>query len=208
MAHSWTSVDVVTADGVAISHRFGFHDPPSEKLLVILPGRVYLAEHPVPYYLRQAALGLGYDVLSMQFGFQVSASANLSMEGLAAECRLALEPVLGRGYQKVCLAGKSLGTPLAVQLAGEMGDAEVSLLLLTPIGTAVRDCGERRTLAVIGTADRFYSSEAVAADAGRVNVAWEVFEGLNHSLEVPGDWETNVRVLGEVIVACEAFLQE
>jgi hypothetical protein len=104
------------------------------------------------------------------------------------------------------VVGKSLGTPLAVQLAKDVAVESVSLILLTPVGAALHELEGIRTLAVIGTADSLYSPEVIAEFEGDPYVQWCVFENLNHGLEVEGDWQASVRALEDVIAACEQFL--
>lgn len=194
--------------GVTVHNQLLAHDPPSDKLLVVLPGKNYTCNHPVLHYLRRAALTLGYDVLSVEFGFQV-ANADFdatTVETLQAEVDAAVQPALARGYRRVCVAGKSLGTPLAGDLARSLRVEAVSLLLLTPIGGALQGLGSIPTLAVFGSADVLYAPEIVAAFDGHPTVTCRVFDGLNHSLEVKGDWRASLAVLPDIIAACADFL--
>jgi hypothetical protein len=115
---------------------------------------------------------------------------------------------MSRGYDHICIAGKSMSSPVAVALAHRIAAQNISLILLTPIGTAVQDVGATRTLAVIGTADPLYSAEQVSADADRANVTWQAFLHLNHGLEMADDWKGSVAALGQIIGACEGFLQQ
>lgn len=204
------SIDVTAAGGIRVRHAF-FHYENSDKLLVILPGSRYTGDHPLLYYLRSMGLNLGYDVLSVQYSFQAvshnTATDTLDWARLHAEVNVALGHVLDRNYRRICIAGKSLGTPLAVTQAQKNPAPQTSLLLLTPILDAVQQAGDMLTLAVIGTADSGYKADAVAADSSRENVTWRVFEGLNHSLEVPGDWAASLQALHQVIAVCETFLQ-
>lgn len=182
----------------------------SDKLLVTLPGRGYTSDYPLLYYLRSVALQQGYDVLSVQYGFQVN-GADLTPENMVyvqEDVKAATTPVLAQGYKQVCVAGKSLGTPLAVELAHNIKDADVSLILLTPIGGAVMTSETLRTLAMIGTADTLYAAEWVASFANHPHITWRVFEGLNHSLEVKGDWKASLNIMSEIIAACEVFLTD
>jgi predicted alpha/beta-hydrolase family hydrolase len=200
---------IKSSSGVTAHNKLFHHESGTDKLLVILPGRGYLSEHPVLYYLRVAGLELGYDVLSIQYGFQ-AAQTDLTDEGQAQlmdEANRALQPMLARGYRRVCLAGKSLGTPLAVSLAPSLNAAEKSLILLTPVGGAVHLTGDLRALAIIGTADALYSADEIAAFKDHPTIQWLVLEGLNHGLEAPGDWLASLRALGEITRACAAFLQ-
>lgn len=78
------------------------------------------------------------------------------------------------------------------------------LILLTPIGTAALDTGATPTLAVIGTADQAYQPEQV--DATGTNVEWLVLDGLDHGLEVAGDWAASLDGLRQITRACIEFL--
>jgi surfactin synthase thioesterase subunit len=176
--------------------------------LVILPGAGYTTEHPVLYYLRRAALTQHYDVLSVQYGFQAGRRDFESQDllHLRADFRGALEPVLARGYRHICIAGKSLGTPLAAEFARSLTADSLSLLLLTPIQGALEESSRVRTLVVIGTADSRYSASEVAAFANHPTITWKVIEGLDHSLEVEGDWNASLAVLPQIIALCADFL--
>jgi len=111
-----------TTNGVWVNHLYLQHnDPPSSRLMVILPGQGYTAEHPVLYYLRKMALSLNYDVLSVQYSFQAApheiSPSDIGWHSLLREVSQAVESVMHPGYTDICFAGKSLGTPLAVQQA-------------------------------------------------------------------------------------------
>ena len=154
--------------GTTVQHHFVTQEGGSDKLLIILPGRGYTTEHPVLYWLRSTALELGYDVLSIQYGFQVG-QIDLTAENMPYvqdDVQQATKPILSRGYSKICVAGKSMGTPLAVELAQGISEAQVSLLLLTPIGRAAQPLENIPVLAVIGTADVAYAADMVRDEAG------------------------------------------
>ncbi len=204
------SIDVASRFGVRARQTLLAHPAPVDRLLVMLPGKGYTCDFPLFYFLRRAAFALGFDVLSMQYGFQVT-GGDLDLENvsyLLDDARAALEPTLERGYRQVCIAGKSLGTPLAGELARTLTLDRVSLLLLTPIGGALHGLGDLPALALIGTADALYSAELVAAFDGHPTIAWKVYDGLNHSLEVPGDWRASLAALADIIQTCEQFLQQ
>lgn len=197
------SIEVTTPAGVTVDHRLIAHDDPVG-LLILLPGRGYTCDHPVLHYLRKAAADLGYDVLSVWYSFQVASIPDdqVTMQQLAAEVDQAIKGVLqlNSGYKRVCIAGKSLGTPLAVLHAQQ---AE-RLILLTPIGTSVQDAGSKPTLAIIGTADPVYDPASI--NASRENVEWLVLDGLDHGLEAAGDWEASLDGLQQITQTCVEFL--
>jgi phosphoglycolate phosphatase len=195
-------LETVTPDGLRIEHLLITHDQP-RGLVILLPGRGYTCDYPVLYYLRKAAVIVNYDVLSVRYGFQVMPQGSgdaFPSDELAAEVDQVVEQVLHPGYERVIVVGKSLGTPLAVRYAEQ---AE-RLILLTPIGTSVLDVGAKPTLAVSGTADPSYQPELLE-QVGE-NVRWMVYDGLDHSLEVRGDWEASLDALHQVTQACVDFI--
>lgn len=204
------TIPVRSRFGVTVYNQLLAHDPAADKLLVMLPGRGYTCNHPVLHYLRRAALALSYDVLSVEYGFQVANAefdAN-SMALIQEDVEAALRPALARGYRRVCIAAKSLGTALAGELARTLPDDAVSLLLLTPIGGALQGLGRTPTLAVFGGADSLYTPEMAAAFDGHPNVSCRVFDGLNHALEVKASWRDSLATLPDIIAVCEEFLSQ
>lgn len=196
--------------GVEVSSPLFRHDPPSERLLIVLPGRGYTVVHPALFHLRYVALENGWDVLAVSYGFQNS-DGDFRPEQfplLQQDVALATAPALTRGYRQVCVAGKSLGTPLAVDLARGLKAARVSLLLLTPVSGVMQALDGIRTLAVIGTGDPLYSPEMVRLTEGDAHVDWLVYEALNHALLVEDDWRASLAALGQIMDACEQFLRE
>ncbi len=179
-----------------------------DKLLIMIPGRGYTCDFPMFYYLRSVAVQQGYDVLSVEYGFQAAhATFDFSrVNDLAEDVKDTVRPVLARKYKHICVAGKSLGTPIAANLARSITSASTSLILLTPVGDSTHGLEDMRTLVIIGTVDAAYSAEAVVPFKDHPNVKWRVFEGLDHGLEVPGHWRESVTVIPEIIGVCAAFL--
>ena len=199
----YMTIEVTTPSGVVVDQRLIAHEQPVG-LLAMLPGRGYTCDHPVLHYLGKAAAELGYDVLSVRYSFQIAprggGAAQMMLESLAGEVDLAISEALKRGYARLCIAGKSLGTPLAVLHAKQTE----RLILLTPVGTAALDVGTTPTLAVIGTADPMYQPEQIETTGA--NVDWLVLDGLDHGLEAAGDWATSLVALGQITQACVEFL--
>jgi pimeloyl-ACP methyl ester carboxylesterase len=199
---SYSFIETVTPDGLRIDHLLITNEQP-RGLVILLPGRGYTCDYPVLYYLRKAAVILNYDVLSVRYGFQVMPQGSgdaFPSDTLAAEVDQVVEQVLQPGYARLIVVGKSLGTPLAVRYAAQ---AE-RLILLTPIGTSVQDAGDKPILAVSGSADPSYQPEVVGLVG--TNVRWIVLDGLDHSLEMRGDWEASLDALHQVTQACVDFI--
>jgi len=211
MAVHTSTVKIQSQSGATTYNSLLYHDDPaSSKLMIMLPGRGYTCEHPVLYYVRRMAVKSGYDVLSIEYGFQ---AAHLDLDAqstpyLQDDVAQAVKQVMQPGYRHVCVVGKSLGTPLAAELARTLDVEQAALILLTPIGGALHGLGDIRTLAVIGTSDPLYSPEVVEAFRNNGSIEWRVFDGLNHSLEVNGDWKASIAALEHVISTCEMFLEK
>ncbi len=205
----FSTIKVNSHFGITVNNLLITQDTPSDKLLIILPGRGYTCDHPVLYYLRHAGVQLGYDVLSVQYGFQAG-NIELTDENvgfLQDDVRQAVEGTLVGGYKRVCVAGKSLGTPLAAETARTLHNDQVSLLQLTPVHGAADNLGSIPTLVVIGTADPLYRPEDVVTFQNHPTIHWEVMPDIDHSLEVRGDWVASLKILPEIIRLCEGFLQ-
>lgn len=196
--------------GVEVSSPLHQHDGPAERLLVLLPGRGYTVGHPLLFHLLHLALENGWDALAVSYGFQ-AAGGDFRPEQfplLQQDVALATAPALARGYRQVCVAGKSLGTPLAVDVARSAKAEQVSLILLTPVSGVMQALDGIRTLAVIGTDDPLYSPETVRLTEGDAHIEWRVYDGLDHALMVKDDWRASVAALRQIMGDCERFLRE
>ncbi len=196
--------------GPVMTTPFFRHIPPAERLLVLLPGRGYTVNHPILFHLLYLALENGWDALPVSYGFQTSGGDFRPEQFplLQEDVALATAPALANSYRHLCVAGKSLGTPLAVDLARSAKADSVSLILLTPVGGVMQALDGIRTLAVIGTNDPLYSPDVVRLTESDAHVDWRVYDGLNHSLIVEGDWRASLAALREIMDVCEWFLRE
>ena len=197
-------IETPSSAGVTIHNRL--HSQESDLLLVLLPGVGYLVSHTILHLMSILGLNLGYDVLQIPYGFQV-AQDDFELDQIPLirkECQQTLSEALERGYQSVVLVGKSLGTLLAASLSQEFPQIE-KLILLTPVMDSTSMTGSIPTLALIGTADNAYNPDNVQNSA---TLNWRVFEGLDHGLMVPGDVQASLKVLPDVVQACEDFLRK
>jgi len=200
------AVPTPSGAGVAIQNRLMGPDGGSEKLLVMLPGNNYSCDAPAFFYLRQAAIQAGWDVLSTTYAFQV-VGGEIDGPTMLADVRAAVDQVLPKGYREVCICAKSLGSLIALPLARSLDGHRVSLLILTPIPQFfVEPVGDLRTMVVIGTADPVYQMEECAAARERADAEWVTVPGLDHGFNVKGDWKASVAAMEQVIAPCVRFL--
>lgn len=204
-----TAIEVQTPFGTtATSHLFQAA-PANPRLMIVLPGRGYIHDHPVLFHLRYMALENGFDVLAVSYGLDTSGPANPEHYfQLPAVVNRATAQAMTRGYRQVCVLGKSLGTPLAVELAAGLQAEKIAVILLTPIGSALQDQNIARfpTLALIGTGDPYFAPDLTAQTPP--NVHWQIFDALDHGLMVEDDWQASTRALHDIIQTCESFLKE
>lgn len=199
-------IPVSSSAGLTVRNRWLRHeDPASDRLLVMLPGRNYPCEAPLFWYLQQAGLRHGYDVLAVSYGFW-RAGLEMDWEAAAAEAAEAVRQAAAAGYRHICFAGKSMGSPIARRLAREAPAAEVSLLLLTPLPQALDPVEGVRALAVIGTDDPVFPMPECQEARKRADMEWLVIDRVNHGLNHPDGWEASLDAIAQTIRACERFL--
>lgn len=173
------------------------------RLLVRLPG--VSRSNAVMEFIEQLGEDLGYDLLEIPYGFHI-AQTDFDMAripDIRQETQQLLAQALECGYESVVLVGKSLGTMLAVSLAQDTPQVN-KLILLTPVMNSHTMTGDLPTLAVIGTADSRYDAQTMQDSD---TLRWLVYEGMNHSLMIPGDVQTTVRHLPEILATCGDFLR-
>ncbi|MBP2018569.1 pimeloyl-ACP methyl ester carboxylesterase [Symbiobacterium terraclitae] len=200
------AVPTPSGAGVTIQNRLTGPEGGSDKLMVMLPGNNYSCDAPALFYLRQAAVAAGWDVLSTAYAFQQT-GGEVDGPAILADVRAAVERVLPNGYREICIAAKSLGSAVALPLARTLSEYPVSLLILTPVPQFLQEpVGDLRTLVVIGTEDPVYQMPECAAARERADAEWVVVPDLDHGFNVKGDWERSVASLPQVIAPCLRFL--
>lgn len=200
------AVPTPSGAGVTIQNRLAGPEKGSERLLVLLPGNNYSCDAPAFFYLKQAAVQAGWDVLSTAYTFQLT-GGEVDGPAMLADVRAALDEVLPRGYREICIAAKSLGSAIALPLARSLAGYRVSLLILTPVPQFLTEpVGDLRTLVVIGTNDPVYHMTECGAARKRADAEWAVIPGLDHGFNVPGDWKASAAALEQVIAPCVRFL--
>jgi len=199
-----TLIEVPSYAGVTIRNTL-FQRAGNTRLMVLLPGRGYTVAAPLLHYSFNIGWNHGYDVLQVSYGFH-AAQSSLNVEDMPAihqESVQAVTQALEAGaYAELVLVGKSLGTPIAAMLANQQPTA-TKALLLTPIQKCYQLVKATPTLAVIGPADRVYEG-GMAVDTDIVT--WKVYEGLDHSLEKPGDLAASLAILADIMQTCATFI--
>jgi phosphoglycolate phosphatase len=194
------TIDVISSFGHGIKNLFLYHGPAADKLAVVFPGaNGYL--NPVLHYTRKAALGAGYDVLTIEYGYY-RMDTNYKSEflpNILSESFEAVKKCMAKDYNKVLLAGKSLGSICVGETSRHLGHDNITKIFLTPIKYTIPYIQDGPCAVVYGTADPALKRE----DAERIKEITYAdvleIEGVGHSLEDDLDYIKAIHELERVI---------
>jgi hypothetical protein len=166
---------------------------------VVLPGVRYFSQAPLLWFAREAAQARGWSVLELS---ERAPAEEEPFAWMRDRAERALDAV---DAGTVAVIGKSLGSA-AAPLAAERGLPAVWLtpLLVRPEVVAALGASSARALLVGSAADSTWADgELPRGDAIEVLE----LEGLDHSLQVPGDPLASVDVLRQVTERIGLFLE-
>ncbi len=190
----------------------------SNHLGIILPGYRYPAEMPPLHFAGSVLQNQGADLLHIDYTYyrtdfykhpQSEQDEWISTDVFAA-CNAALSQ---HSYKKITMIGKSLGTIAMGHLLADTRFQKVTCIWMTPILTENWLCSRieqvrPRSLFIIGTADQFYRPDILQHLEHVTNGQSLVPEGVDHSLEIPGDIPKSLMVLNQIVQACKEFLDQ
>lgn len=202
-----TNIPIESAFGLTLHHDYYASDVRSDKLMILLPGRGYTIDSPLFHYIRPIGIQYGYDILSIRYAIHVTKVENwiTRIADIHSDTQKAIEQVLEHNYQTVCVVGKSLGTPIAATIANQLDAPNKSVLMLTPIQSAMSLLTDIRALAIIGTSDPAYDPDMIVETDTQ---SWLVLDDLNHSLEYKNDRDKSLDILKQILSTCESFIKE
>jgi hypothetical protein len=179
------------------------HEHDTQRWVVVLPGMQYSTQAPLLWFAREAAAARGHSVLEVLDALPDGAEPF----GWARDrARRALEHArrrAGAGGELVVI-GKSL----ASAAAGLVADGVLPAVWLTPLLNQPRVVDDiarasRPALLVGGSADDAWRPDALP-DSGLLEVVH--LDGLDHSLQRPGDPAASLQALGHVTDRIGRFL--
>lgn len=193
---------------------------PARRLAVLYPGLGYNVSMPLMYYTGHVFSGLGADVLLVDTAYNKNSAFSALPEAerdawAATDAVAALDEALRqRAYERVTLAGKSIGTLAAgAVLEARPGAPIESVVWLTPLIKNARlrqqaAARMHRALFITGSADPHY--DAALIEEARKSTGGEVMlvDGANHSLEIPGDLMRSLAIMRQVIERIDRFARE
>jgi hypothetical protein len=189
----------------------------TDHLGVILPGYRHTVDMPDLHYAGQVLTAKGADVLRVEYAYPTTDYMKRSEQEqstwLAGDVRAACTAGLAkRGYTKITLIGKSLGTLAMGHLLEDTRFSAAGCVWSTPILASEWLCSQikkyrPRSLFIIGTADHFYQpavlQELVDATQGKALV----LEKVHHGLEIEGDITGTLAALRRITDAIMAFVE-
>jgi hypothetical protein len=178
------------------------HENDPERCVVVLPGMQYSTQAPLLWFAREVAAARGWSALEVLDSLPEGAEPF----GWARDrARRALDRAAAEASEVVVI-GKSL----ASGAAGLVADRGVPAVWLTPLLTERRVADDlsraaRPALVIGGSADEAWTPD-VLADNGLLQVVH--LEGLDHSLQRPGDPMASLGALRAVTARIDEFLDE
>jgi hypothetical protein len=176
------------------------HENDPDRCVVVLPGMQYTTQAPLLWYAREVAAARGWSALEVLDSLPGGAEPF----GWARDrARRALDAV---GADEVLVAGKSL----ASAAAGIVADRVLPAVWLTPLLNQARVVDDvsraaRPALLIGGSADESWAPDALA-DSGLLQIVQ--LDGLDHSLQRPGDPSASLGALRAVAERIDRFLAD
>lgn len=187
-------------------------------LAVILPGLNYTCDMPLLFYPAKLLIELGADVLQVHSDYTASIFQTASRQNqavwLATDAQAALRA--GRNqddYRQLVLIGKSIGTLALANLAVSGLDLAAVAIWLTPLLTQERLVAAAATsklpgLFVGSKADPTFDASGLEKIQKQAIAETLLFEGANHSLEIPGNVLQSLEIMRQVLQGLHAFLDK
>lgn len=205
--------------GEPVPNRFLRQDAGTDHLALLLPGMGYTLDMPLFYYAENLLTESGADLLRVEYAYAGRAGFRTATEEewldwLLTDATAAFRAGTSqRGYRRLTLVGKSLGTLAMGHLltTAAVPPGATRAVWLTPLlqEERLREAIGRfagPSLFAIGTADSVYDPAALDALRGATLGEAVVIEGADHGLDVPGDPVASVQGLERVVRAIRDFL--
>lgn len=210
-----TSLNITGYNSQPLSNRLFKHEQPTG-IALIFPGFRYTCDMPLLYYLTQVLLNQAIDVLQLQPDYTTEAIKALSpterLQVMVTDAQAAFEAVYpNKGYAKLILAGKSIGTLSLAMLISSGTIPEAACIWLTPLlhYPFLVDAAWQHTgpaLFIASRSDETFEPESMEQIQNRPNTKTLVFEEADHSLLFPGDVLKSTDILRQVVHAYTDFV--
>lgn len=196
--------------GVELSPRF--IDAGGKKLCVILPGIGYCLDRSYLDYSKQLAKEIGYDVLEVEYGYQINRSEfNLEKEFsiMVSESLEVIDNAIDKEYEEVLIIGKSIGTSVQSFLNKDLSKRfkNIKNIYISPINKTLDEFNiESNSLVITGDEDPLLSIANRMNIEKRDDVESFIIEGANHALDIEGNIMKTVDGLKESLEIEREFI--
>lgn len=170
----------------------------SDTIVIMLPGRGYTVNAPLFYYLTGMCFELEYDVLQINYGYQMAQETYCFEDypTLLTEIKAVVHQL--PKYKKIILVGKSMGTFFLNDLEEYSNALKIFLTPTDKILDRVKDLND---LYIYGSHDRWLKK-----NMSRLALANSLcLSGAGHSLTT-GDLQTDLEYMKKIIKSIREYI--
>ncbi|WP_338630276.1 alpha/beta fold hydrolase [Clostridium baratii] len=181
----------------------------SDTLAVILPGIGYTIDRVTLEYSSELALKLGFDLLKVEYGFQVARkefNVEKEFDIIVEETLEIVENALSENYKNIVIIGKSIGTCVQNLLNDRIEGYNIENIYISPINKTVEMGIKENSLVITGTKDPLLSKENLEKIKYISGSDLVTIKDGNHALNIEKDPIKSLRSQTEVIEFMEGFL--
>lgn len=183
----------------------------SDTLAVILPGIGYTLDRVTLEYSSELSLELGFDVLKIEYGFQVGRREfhpDIEFNIIAEESFKLLKSTLGNRYKNIVFIGKSIGTCVQNVLNKNVKGYNITNIYLSPINKTVQMEIEENALVITGSSDPLLSKENLEILEEVNGTKLINIDGANHALNIEGNAIKSLEVQLNIIKCMKEYLSK
>ncbi|MDY6012049.1 alpha/beta hydrolase [Clostridium sp.] len=181
----------------------------SDTLAVILPGIGYTLDRVTLEYSSNLALQLGFDVLKIEYGFQVGRGEfhpDVEFNIIAEESFKLLKSTLRNKYRNIVFIGKSIGTCVQNVLNKNVKGYNITNIYISPINKTVQMGIEKNSLVFTGSSDPLLSKENLEKIEEVSGTRLINIDNANHALNVEGDVIKSLEIQLSIIEFMKEYL--
>lgn len=181
----------------------------SDTLVVILPGIGYTIDRVTLEYSSELALKLGFDLLKVEYGFQVARkefNVEKEFDIIVEETLEIVQNSLDESYKNIVIIGKSIGTCVQNLLNDRIEGYNIENIYISPINKTVEMGIKENSLVITGTKDPLLSKENLEKIKDISGADLVTIKDGNHALNIEKDPIKSLRSQTEVIEFIEGFL--
>ncbi|MBP1888471.1 hypothetical protein J2Z53_000050 [Clostridium moniliforme] len=183
----------------------------SNTLAVVLPGIGYTLDRATLEYSSSLALELGFDLLKIEYGFQVGRDTfhpESEFNIIVEESLALLKNTLNCKYKNIVFIGKSIGTCVQNILNNNIIGYNIVNIYLSPINKTVDIGIKENSLVITGDSDPLLSKENNEKIKNINGVKLINISGANHALNIEGDSIKSLEVQLNIIKCIKKYLSQ